>query len=268
VTTTGLALTDDGIRLGYTMEGEGPTLLLIPGLGATRHIYAPIIPGLAQRHRTVVYDPRGTGESDVPRGPYSMERLAADCVAVAQAAGSQRFHLFGASMGGMTAEYVAVLHGECIDRLVLAATGPGRYNAVPADPAATAALLGMGTHTPEDAYRRACTVLYSARFQGAQPGFIEAEVGYRAGHLLDPHGFSAQFRASRESDISGRLTEISAPTLVMHGTDDALVPVESARLLVRAIPTARHHFLAGAGHLFFHEDPQSSIEVISSFLRG
>lgn len=258
---------DDGTAIAVTLSGEGPPLILIPGLGSTRRVYAPIVPALERHHRVVVYDPRGVGDSDVPPGPYPMERLAADCVAVAAWAGAERFDLFGASMGGMVAEHVAVLHGDRLRRLILAATGPGRYGAVPPEPEANAALLGRGARSPEEAYRIACSVLYSERFQTSRPGFIDAEVAYRGAHPVKPAAFTAQLRSSRGSDISQRLGEIRVPTLIMHGTEDRLMPVENARLLAKAIPGARHYFFEGCGHLFFHEEPQRSAEVILSFLR-
>jgi pimeloyl-ACP methyl ester carboxylesterase len=260
-------VTDDGVRLAVSVLGDGEPLVLIPGLGATRRVYAPIVPALARQHRVIVYDPRGVGDSDVPAGPYPMSRLAADCVAAATGCGASSFHLFGASMGGLIAEHVAVLHPAHVTRLLLAATGPGRHAAVPAEPDATAALLGRGARTPTEAYRMACTVLYSPRFQRDHPEFIEDQVAYRAAHPIPGRAFTAQFRASRDADISRRLGEISQPTLVLHGTEDVLVPLANAETLVKLIPGARRYWFDGRGHLFFHEDPDLTTEVMLSFLR-
>jgi len=261
-------VTDDGVRLAFSVRGEGEPLLMIPGLGATRRVYAPITPALARRHRVIVYDPRGVGDSDVPGGPYPMPRLAADCVAVSTAAGAPGFQLFGASMGGLTAEHVAVLHPGRVTRLVLAATGPGRHATVPASTEATAALLGRGAATPAEAYRLACSVLYSPRFQRDHPEFIEDEVAYRASHPIPGRAFIAQFRSSRDADVSGRLGEIAVPSLVLHGAEDVLVPLANAETLTKLIPGARRYWFDGCGHLFFHEAPRLTAEVILSFLAG
>jgi pimeloyl-ACP methyl ester carboxylesterase len=262
------AVTDDGVRLAVSVTGEGAPLVMIPGLGATRRVYAPVVPTLAARHQVIVYDPRGVGESDVPDGPYPMARLAADCVAVAASLGAPRFHLFGASMGGLTAQHVAVLHPGSLLRLLLAATGPGRHAAVAAAPEATAALLGRGARTPAEAYRMACTVLYSSRFQRDHPEFIDAEVAHRAAHPVAGRAFTAQFRASRDADVGGRLGEIPVPALVLHGTEDVLVPLANAEALTKLIPGARRYWFEGCGHLFFHEVPDLTAQVILSFLRG
>jgi pimeloyl-ACP methyl ester carboxylesterase len=260
--------TSDGVELAVSVDGDGDPLLMIPGLGATRRVYAPIIPALARHHRVIVYDPRGVGGSDVPPGPYPMPRLAADAVEVASALGAETFRLFGASMGGLTAQHVAVLHPGRVTRLILAATGPGRHTAIPAQPEATAALLGRGARTPAEAYRMACTVLYAERFQREHPDFIDAEVAHRASHPIPGRAFTAQFRASRDADIGDRLAEIAVPVLVLHGTDDVLVPIANAEALAKVIPGARRYWFDGRGHLFFHEDPELTAQVVLSFLRG
>jgi pimeloyl-ACP methyl ester carboxylesterase len=257
---------EDGVRLAVSVSGGGEPLVMIPGLGATRRVYASILPALEGRFTVIVYDPRGTGESDVPPGPYPMERLAADCTAVATAVGAETFRLFGASMGGLTAQHVAVRHPDRVTRLVLGCTGPGRHTAIPASPQAMAALLGRGARSPGDAYRTACTVLYSRRFQQDHPEFIAAEVAHRTAHPVAARAFTAQFRASRDSDLGHRLAEISAPTLVLHGTEDELVPLANAEILAKAIPGARRYWFDGCGHLFFHEAPGLTDQVLLSFL--
>lgn len=261
-------VTSDGVRLGVSVSGDGAPLLMIPGLGATRRVYEPIVPLLAQHHRVIVYDPRGVGDSDVPPGPYPMSRLAADGVEVASACGAESFRLFGASMGGLTAQHLAVLHPGCASLLILAATGPGRRASVAAAPEATAALLGRGARTPAEAYRKACTVLYAQRFQREHPEFIDDEVAYRAAHPIPGRAFTAQFRASRDADIGDRLGEIDVPTLVLHGTADVLIPLANAEALTKLIPGARRYWFDGRGHLFFHEDPDLTAQVMVSFLRG
>ena len=261
-------VTGDGVHLAVSVGGAGDPLVMIPGLGSTRRVYAPIISALERRHQVIVYDPRGTGESEAPHGPYPMDRLAADCVEVAAGSGAESFDLFGASMGGLTAEHVAVLHPGRVTRLLLAATGPGRHAITPAAPEATAALFGRGARTPAEAYRMACTVLYSPRFQRERPEFVEDQVTYRVTHPIPGRAFTAQYRASRDADIGGRLGEIAVPTLVMHGTEDVLVPLENAERLVNLIPGARRYWFDGCGHLFFHEDPDLAAQVILSFLAG
>lgn len=260
----------DGSALAMSVEGEGQPLLLIPGLGATRRVFDPLVPALRERHRVVSFDPRGVGESERGTAPLTMALLAADAVAVIDTAGGTgQISVFGASMGGVVAQQLAVDHPDRLLRLVLAATQPPGSHAIPADPASRAALLGRGAHTPEEAYRIACTVLYSPQFQRAHPEFIDEQVRLRAQHPIPARVFRDQLEAMRAaSELWDELPAINAPTLVMHGTADVVSPFENADLLARRVPSARLRGFEGSGHMFFHERPEESARAISEFLRS
>ncbi|MGH7687124.1 MAG: alpha/beta fold hydrolase [Candidatus Dormibacteria bacterium] len=257
----------DGAVLAVVAGGEGPPLLLIPGLGASRHVFDPFAPALRRQHHVITFDPRGIGDSERGSLPVAMATLAADAAAVIAGTAGGAVDVLGASMGGVVAQQLAVDHPEVVRHLILAATQPPGTHAIPADPAARDALLGRGARTPEDAYRIACTVLYSPHFQRAHPEFIEEQVRVRAQHPVLGRLFRDQLSAMRESSaLWGRLPGISAPTLVMHGTADAVSPYENAELLTRRIPGARLRPFDGSGHLFFHERPAESARVVDEFL--
>jgi 3-oxoadipate enol-lactonase len=259
----------DGALLAVTAEGDGPPLLLIPGLGATRVVFRPLMPLLTAHFRVAVYDQRGIGASQVATGPYTTAQLAGDAAAVLEALLIDRATVLGASFGGLVAQEVAVGYPDRLQALVLAATGPGpAHLAEEPDPAAVAALLGKGARSPEEAYRIACTVLYSSSFQEAHPEFIEQQVRDRATRPIDGRAFRAQLDASKAHDAWDRLPSITAPTLVMHGSDDAVMPLANARLLAERIPGATMVVFDGAGHLFFHEEPERTAAVVEEFVRG
>lgn len=256
----------DGAALAVTVEGDGQPLLLIPGLGATRVVFRPLIPLLTAHFQVAVYDQRGIGASEVTPGPYSTARLAGDATAVLDGLRIDRATVLGASFGGMVAQEVAVGHPARLDALVLAASGPGPAHLVEEpDPAAAAALLGRGARSPEEAYRIACTVLYSRSFQEAHPEFIEQQIRDRATRPIDGRAFRAQLDASRAHDAWDRLPSVTAPTLVMHGSEDAVMPLANARALAERIPGARLVVFDGAGHLFFHEEPERTAAVLAEF---
>ena len=264
------AIAADGATLAVSVDGDGEPLLLIPGLGATRRVFDPLVPALRTRHRVIRFDPRGVGESERGTAPLTMAVLAGDAVAAVDAvSGSEAIDVFGASMGGVVAQRLVVDHPDRVRTLILAATQPPGSHAIPADPASRAALLGRGAHTPEEAYRIACTVLYSPQFQRAHPEFIDEQVRVRAQHPVAARVFRDQLAAmSAASELWNELPAIIAATLVMHGTADVVSPFENAHLLVRRIPGARLRGFDGSGHLFFHERPDESARVISEFLRG
>jgi pimeloyl-ACP methyl ester carboxylesterase len=256
----------DGTELAVTVGGAGPPLLMIPGLGASRRVYAPLLPLFAAHLRVVVLDPRGVGDSGFTPGPYTMAQLASDAAAVLDAAGLEAASVWGASMGGMVAQHLALAHPDRVDRLVLACTTCGGAHAVPPTPAAAAALLGKGARTPGEAYRLACTVLYAEDWQAEHPDFIDREVAERERHPVRGGVFSAQQAAARGHDTFDSLPRIAVPTLVLHGTADAVIPVENGRILAERIPGARLHLLPGRGHLFFHEAPEESAGAVLAFV--
>lgn len=260
------ARTADGITLAATAHGQGPPLLMIPGLGASRSVYATIVPLLAEHRRVIVFDPRGVGDSEITDGPYTMPELAADAASVLDAAGESSAAVFGASMGGMVAQHVALDHPDRVSRLILACTSPGTAHAVRADPEATRRLLGKGARTPEEAYRIACTVLYSHAFQESHPDFIEREIQQRARRPVRARAFSAQYEAVRRHDTWDRLPELRLPVLVLHGSEDEVMPPGNGEVIARRIPGARLVVLDGLGHLFWHEDPDRAARAILDFL--
>lgn len=265
MTDTVVAATD-GAELAVTVAGDGPWLLLIPGLGATRIVFEPLMGLLTPHFRVAVYDQRGIGASQFTPGPYTTEQLGDDAAAVLDGLASQRAGVLGASFGGMVAQQLAIRHPQRVAALVLAATGPGSApRARDPDPAASAALLGKGARTPEQAYRMACTVLYSQRFQTEHPEFIERQVHDRARHAVAARAFQAQLAASRAHEVWEKLPSIAAPTLVLHGSEDAVMPLANAELLCERIPGAVLDVFEGAGHLFFHEQPQRTADAVIAF---
>jgi len=262
------ARTADGTRLSVAVIGSGEPLLLIPGLGAGRSAFDPIVADLARSYQVITFDPRGIGESG-GAGNTTLTAMALDAVAILDAAGVASAAVFGASMGGLVAQHLVVDHPARVGDLILAATAPGGNDGVDPNPADQAALLGKGARTPEDAYRLACTVLYSRHFQRTHPEFIEAQIRDRALHPVRPRVFSAQFRAMWEPDHSfDHLAGVVVPALVIHGTQDVVTPFENARLLAARIPGALLRSFEGCGHLFFHERPGETASVVTEHLRS
>jgi pimeloyl-ACP methyl ester carboxylesterase len=256
----------DGAQLAVSVAGDGPPLLLIPGLGATRVVFDPLLALLTPTFQVAVYDQRGIGDSQQTPGPYTTEQLGDDAAAVLDGLAIEHVAVMGASFGGLVAQQLAIRHPQRITALLLAATGPGSAPlASRPDPAAAAALLGRGARTAEDAYRMACTVLYSRRFQEEHADFIEKQVRDRARRPVAARAFQAQLAASQGHDVWDTLPSIAAPTLVLHGGEDAVMPLANAKLLCDRIPGAVLDVFDGAGHLFFHEQPQRTADAMTAF---
>lgn len=257
---------EGGVSLAVHQVGEGPALLLIPGLGTDHHVFHLNVPELASRFRCLVLDQRGMGLSQASPGTYTMELLADDAARVVEALAGPPARVLGASMGGMVAQHLAIRHPGAVSQLVLGCTGPGGRLAVRAAPGVTRQLLGADAKDPAGAYREACRVLYEPAWAASHPEVIEDAVSWRSRHPVRPAAFRAQWDAVRHHDAGPALAGIACPTLILHGSADVVMPPENAERLAELIPGARLEWLPGRGHLFFQEAPERTLELVSGFL--
>jgi 3-oxoadipate enol-lactonase len=249
------------VRIAWEERGEGDAVLLIQGLGYGRWGWDPVLPGLAERYRVLTFDNRGIGESDKPEGPYTARMLAGDALQVLDEAGVSRAHVVGASLGGMVAQEVAVAAPERVVKLVLACTTPGGGAAV-AMPQVTVDLFREAASlAPEVALRR-----FVENALGSEPpdGLVEQLFALRLANPPDPAGWQAQ--AAAGTTFPGVEGAIAAPTLVLQGTDDNVVDPGNAGRLAGRIDGARVELFDGAGHLFFWEQPDAFVRIVSEFL--
>lgn len=250
-----------GVRIAYESFGDGPALLLLQGIGYARWSWDPIVPALAERFHVLSFDNRGIGESDVPPPPYSARQLAEDGMAVLDDAGVEGAHVVGASLGGMAAQELAAGYPERVERLVLACTTPGGAGALPM-PAQTVALMQeAATLAPDVALRR---FVENALAPNADESLVADLFDRRVANPPDPIGWQGQAAAGMGFD--GSALEIHAPTLILHGTEDAVVDPGNAALLAERIPGARVELFSGCGHLFFWEQPERFVETVAEFL--
>jgi 3-oxoadipate enol-lactonase len=255
---------EDGAGTGGTGSAVKPPLLLIMGLGATLEWWRRLIPALAPRYRTIVYDNRGVGRSDVPPGPYSIPQMAEDAVAVMDAAGIPSALVFGASMGGMIAQELALNHLSRVRSLILGCTACGGTHVVPASREVGVALTARATMTREEAMWAMAPYIFDA---GTPRERVAEDIAVRLTATVPNEGYFAQLAAIRAwSGTHDRLAGISMPTLVVHGETDQLVPVENGRIIARAIPRARLVTIPQASHIFFTDQFQASTDAILSFL--
>jgi 3-oxoadipate enol-lactonase len=251
------------VRIAYDVRGAGEPLLLIHGWGYGRWGWAPVVDPLAEDFTVIAFDNRGIGESDVPDGPYTTAQMAGDAAAVLDAADLPRAHVVGTSLGGMIAQELALLHPERVDRLVLACTTPGGERAAPM-PLQTVELLQEGASLPPDvALRR---FVANALAPDAPDALVDEIVAARLANPFDAAGWAAQGAAGAAFDAYDRLGAIESPTLVVHGTADAVVDPRNSELLAALIPDARLEWVDGGGHLFFWEQPGRFVEIVRGFL--
>lgn len=243
------------IGLYYEVHGEGPNLTLIEGLGYDLWMWNSQLPAFSPHFRVLVYDNRGVGRSECPPGPYSHAQNATDLAALLDHLGWERTHVLGISMGGFIAQQFALDYPTRVDRLVLAATGFGGANMVPITHEAVAAMTPDPSLAPEERIRRAMPVAFSDQI-----------VRWRLEHPQPPHAAMAQLLAGVNFDVESRVSEIVAPTLVMTGNNDQVVPAQNAELLVARIPNAELLVLHKCGHVLNIECAERFNQEVVRFL--
>ena len=254
----------NGIRIAWDESGGGDPLLLIHGLGYARWGWEPLVPRLAGRFRVVRFDNRGIGASDVPEGPYDAAGMAEDAVAVLDAAGIDRAHVIGTSLGGMIAQQLAAEHPDRVDRVVLLSTTPGGAGAYPIPQHTLDLIAKAPTLPPEEALRM---FVENALGHDPDPGVTERIMTLRLANPQDPAGWAAQAAAGTTFDGSDLTSRIGVPTLVLHGSEDAVIDHRNAQLLIGRILRAEGRVRPG-GHLFFWEHPHEIADEIIRFLEA
>ncbi len=208
--------TVNGIEIYYEQHGNGPSLLLIPGLGTDTRLFGGVVPSLARSHHVITFDPRGAGRSSAPPGPYLIEQMADDAAALLGALGVEQADVVGYSMGGRIALGLALDHPGRVRHLVLAATSA----------------------------RSPVTRPFTRRWLAMEVLSRLPTPGDR-----QPRGaWESQRTASVEYDASARLGEITAPTLILHGRGDHMTPLALAEEMRAAIAGSTMVTVPG-GHL-------------------
>lgn len=251
-----ISRTSDGTRLAVQVRGSGPVLLLLPGQANNHHWWDRTRNDFARDHTTVTFDYRGTGDSDSPDGDYSTQLFARDALSVLDSLSIGRFDVYGTSMGGRTAQWIAITAPHRVRRLVLGCTTPGGSHARERDPDIRRALAGP------DATQVMTDLMYTPAWQATHPGPYTV--------LGDPtmsaRARRQHLRASDSHDAWARLPEIAAPTLILHGSDDQFSPVVNAQILADAIPDATTHVFDGARHAYFDEYRAQASPLVLDFL--
>lgn len=266
-----------GVRLWYEFTGSGETVVQVGGAVSAHEGYATITPELSKHYRVLDYDHRGYGGSDRPDQRYTMDTWCDDLAGLMDALEIERCHVHGGSMGSFIAINFAANYPERVDKLLLGAGAVAKC-----DRMATlhfkvwqyiASSYGIDS---KELAEELLTKAFSRSYLDANPADDEAlaemqEVTARNASLPV---FLDACQVMIDSDVTDRLDEVTAPTLVMVGSDDVLTPLDmgpagaGARYVAEHLPNARLEIFEGSGHGHYLEQADESIAVILDFLGG
>lgn len=252
-------------RVAFELGGEGPLLLLLHGIGGTRHDWRDQMATLTTHYSVAAWDARGYGDSDDFEGPFDFDDVATDLVRVLDTLNVRRAHLVGLSMGGMIAQWFWHRYPQRVASLVLADTTIGPAASLTEDTltaflAARRAPLLDGVPMAEIAARNASQLLApgapSERLERVKASFASV----RLGTYLRSLEAVVRFRGVPN------LEEIAVPTLVLVGEHDQSLPPALSRALADRIPGAQYRVIPGAGHISNVDTPEQFDAAVFEFL--
>jgi pimeloyl-ACP methyl ester carboxylesterase len=243
------------IRMHYAMHGAGFPLIMIIGMSANIDWWDPrLILAFAPSYRTIVFDNRGTGRSGISDKEFSIRLFADDTAALLDALGISRAHVFGLSMGGMIAQELALKHPEKVDKLILCSTTCGGQKGVP--PSLDVLNLLMAERdriSPEQRARQIVSLLVTPEFMENNPVIVELMIQQILKQPISSAAYTQQVTSLLTFDTSERLHQITAPSLILHGRRDTLLPYANGPILAQAIGNARLISFEHAAHAIMEE---------------
>ena len=257
----------NGVNLHYDVHGRGQPLLFVNGLGQPSIAWEPeLIQAMTKTHQVITFDNRGTGLSDKPDEPYTMEMFASDAISLLDRLNIPRAHVFGVSMGGMIAQELGAHYPQRVASLTLGCTTPGGRNAVQAPPESLKALQGRADMTPEEAGRQAWNLSFSDEFIQSHRTQLEENLKRALAHATPRFAYERHYQATMTLRVFKHLKDIKIPTLVVTGRDDILIPSANSEIIAKEIPGAELKIFDNVGHGFFIAAREPFIATMQEFL--
>jgi pimeloyl-ACP methyl ester carboxylesterase len=248
VLIAGRKLAYDEVGPAHLADAKG-VIVLLTGLGSKRLAWTQQLEVFGRAYRTIAVDYRDTGDSDESAEPYSVADLADDAAALLGALGIARAHVVGISLGGFTALQFALRHADLLDQLVLVSTSAGgRTHVQPSAEIVALLTPSPGVEVGERAVR-AYSRIMASEYVAAHPEELERIAAIARYRPQSAAAYMRQLAATLAHDVADSLDRITAPTLIIHGDLDPLVPPANGAYLAAHITGARHIVYPGVGHI-------------------
>ncbi|MBP2324357.1 pimeloyl-ACP methyl ester carboxylesterase [Kibdelosporangium banguiense] len=253
----------NGHQFAYIRRGQGEPLLLIQGMSGHHDMWGDWFLELLEPHFDVVaYSHRGISTSSRADAPFTIADLADDAAGIITASGWQRAHILGISLGGMVAQELALRHADSVQTLTIGCSWAGGPSVALAE-TARRMVDAMATRDVEHALKTGYEANLSPRF-AADPTNFSRYAKLSLSQRVPVPVVLMQWDAAQNHSAYARLANISAPTLVIHGTADACMPHRNGEHIASLIPGSRLELLPGVGHLFWWEQPQRTADLLLS----
>lgn len=259
-----------GLKIYYEVVGQGDPLVLIQGYGQHLLHWGTLPEELAKiQYQVILIDNRGTGRSEKPTAPFTIADMADDVVKVLDALSIKRASVLGISMGGMIAQEFALNHADRLLNLILGCTFCGGSHAIAPDEGAMKLFdfEYMKSLSPEQRAKEVFGFLCSDEYIESHPEAFKYYYKVTADYEPPTYIFQRQGEAVAGFDTWERLPQIKAPTMIISGTSDRVIPFKNSEILEERIPGAELVLLQDKRHFFFLEAADSARIFVNGFLK-
>lgn len=247
-------ITVNGFDIHYKILGKGEPLLLIMGLSFSLLDWGTALPELLSQHyQVILFDNRDAGQSSQATEPYTIANMADDVAGLLDALGISSTHIFGVSMGGMIAQHFALSHADKLNQLILGCTMAG----------GTCSQLAAFSNLFNG---NVLDLLFTPEFIQQHQTDLAAFLQMTTPLHSKGEALARQFYAMSSHDTCNLLGKITAPTLVMTGDSDRVIPPKNSAILTQKISGAKQEIIKGAAHAFCFSHPDPVATAIIHFL--
>lgn len=259
----------EDIELYYETHGNGYPLIMIMGLSANIDWWNPkFLKAMEKQYKILIFDNRDAGRSDNISQPYRIKDLATDVVKLMNKLTIDKAHILGISMGGMIAQELVLNYPDKVDKLVLASTNCGNPKSVlPSKKVLARLTQNWKGYAEAEIIDEFIPLLYTDEFINNNPQTIEETKNRMLKAPITPEAYQRQINAILQFNTGRRLKEITHPTLVLHGTEDILLPPENGEIIAEEIPNAELKIFENIGHALFSHKNEKVPQAVLKFLR-